>query len=424
MARLFTNLKSGDVDDNPLTAGATTLTSAELASLPLVTGGDTLELVLDPLGAGNGPEIVTVTAHSTSATTATITRGQHGTTAVQHALTTAWVAGLVAADLERLDTIEADDWVTTARIAAGAVGNAEISAVAPGKISAGTAAIGISGNSATATRLATARTIDITGDITAAAVAFDGSASIAISAAVNNDSHSHTGATISALAAGDTTSGVFSTARIPSLNASKINAGVFGTARIPDLNASKIDAGTFGAGNYAFPDHVTVQDSLGVGSAFDPTRAFLVMDGLASEMYRLTSAAGDGIVTFKSDIGGTRNEKATIFADGDASFDGVVTDASDERLKKNFVPVAGALAEVGRWRFYDFDWRDGGYHGNTRGVKAQEFRINNPELVREGLKIDDDNPEGFLGVSYLGMVPTIAVAVQELAAQVASLLEV
>lgn len=62
---------------------------------------------------------------------------------------------------------------------------------------------GYSGNSATATLaaeatvLANARTIDITGDITATAVAFDGSQNIAISAAVNNNSHTHTSANIS-----------------------------------------------------------------------------------------------------------------------------------------------------------------------------------------------------------------------------------
>ena len=49
----------------------------------------------------------------------------------------------------------------------------------------------VSGNTSTATKLNTARTIDITGDITAAAVAFDGTQNIAIVAAINNDSHTH-----------------------------------------------------------------------------------------------------------------------------------------------------------------------------------------------------------------------------------------
>ena len=42
-----------------------------------------------------------------------------------------------------------------------------------------------------ATKLATARTIDLTGDVTATAVAFDGTANIALTTAVGNDTHTH-----------------------------------------------------------------------------------------------------------------------------------------------------------------------------------------------------------------------------------------
>ena len=55
----------------------------------------------------------------------------------------------------------------------------------------------VTGNADTATKLKTARTIDITGDITATAVAFDGTKDIAISASVNNNSHTHTSSNIS-----------------------------------------------------------------------------------------------------------------------------------------------------------------------------------------------------------------------------------
>ena len=58
---------------------------------------------------------------------------------------------------------------------------------------------GFIGNATTATELATARTIDITGDITATAVSFDGSANIAISASVNDNSHNHTIANVTGL---------------------------------------------------------------------------------------------------------------------------------------------------------------------------------------------------------------------------------
>lgn len=73
----------------------------------------------------------------------------------------------------------------------------------------------IAGVAAEATILETARTIDITGDITATAQPFDGSQNIAISAAVNNNSHDHTDSTINSLNASATTAGVFGHARIP-----------------------------------------------------------------------------------------------------------------------------------------------------------------------------------------------------------------
>lgn len=49
----------------------------------------------------------------------------------------------------------------------------------------------LSGNATTATTLATTRTFDITGDITATAVSFNGSQNVSISASVNDDSHNH-----------------------------------------------------------------------------------------------------------------------------------------------------------------------------------------------------------------------------------------
>lgn len=52
--------------------------------------------------------------------------------------------------------------------------------------------LGLTATAAKATKLATARTISLTGDLSGSA-AFDGSANIAISAAVANDSHTHNG---------------------------------------------------------------------------------------------------------------------------------------------------------------------------------------------------------------------------------------
>lgn len=60
----------------------------------------------------------------------------------------------------------------------------------------GSWAIGITGNAATATKLATSRTISLTGDITGSAT-FDGSANAYISTTIDSDSHRHNSSAIS-----------------------------------------------------------------------------------------------------------------------------------------------------------------------------------------------------------------------------------
>lgn len=92
MARIRENLVNGFVDDDPLTSGALTLNSSGLADLPEVTGGDTAAITLDPENKqGGGKEIVYVTAHTASATSATISRSQEDTSAVEFPQGTKWV---------------------------------------------------------------------------------------------------------------------------------------------------------------------------------------------------------------------------------------------------------------------------------------------------------------------------------------------
>jgi hypothetical protein len=96
--RRRSNFKSGTIDDNPLTNSATTLNSTELAGLDAIGSTEYAVLVLDPEGAGNGPEVVYVTAHTGSATSATIVRGREGTTGVQHTSVRTWIHVATAAD--------------------------------------------------------------------------------------------------------------------------------------------------------------------------------------------------------------------------------------------------------------------------------------------------------------------------------------
>lgn len=99
--RVRTNFIGGLVEDNPLTAAAATLTSAGLAALVSIGATQHAAVVLDPDGINGSPEIIYITAHSATFGTATIARGQEGTTARQHDRDTTWVHSATALDFDR-----------------------------------------------------------------------------------------------------------------------------------------------------------------------------------------------------------------------------------------------------------------------------------------------------------------------------------
>jgi hypothetical protein len=94
--RLHANWVNGQVTDNPLLIGASTMNSVALASLPVVDTTNYAALTLDPASAS--PEIVWVTAHTAAATVATILRAQENTTAKQFSAGTRWVHAPTAYD--------------------------------------------------------------------------------------------------------------------------------------------------------------------------------------------------------------------------------------------------------------------------------------------------------------------------------------
>lgn len=91
---LVRNLAVGGlIEDNPLTSGAVTLTSAGLAALSAIASTQVAKIILDPDGLNGAPEVVYVTAHTAAATTATITRGRESTAARQHDRDVPWIHG-------------------------------------------------------------------------------------------------------------------------------------------------------------------------------------------------------------------------------------------------------------------------------------------------------------------------------------------
>ena len=94
--RIRSNNIFGSITDNPLTSGGALFNSPSLADMPAVTAGNHLIVTLDPLRQYGFPEIVMVTAHTASATVASIQRGMYGTTPRSHPSGSFWAhAGVV-----------------------------------------------------------------------------------------------------------------------------------------------------------------------------------------------------------------------------------------------------------------------------------------------------------------------------------------
>lgn len=107
MTVLYENFQVGTITDNPLGSGSTTINSAGFSDLPVVSGGDTMTITLDPEAVNGDPEIVTVTAHSASASSVTVTRASEGTTARSHPSGTEWRNTLTAEGANRLSRLGA-----------------------------------------------------------------------------------------------------------------------------------------------------------------------------------------------------------------------------------------------------------------------------------------------------------------------------
>lgn len=69
----------------------TTMASAGLANLEAISSTEHAAIVIDPGRTAGAPEIVHVTAHTGSATSATVARGREGTAARAHSSTEEWV---------------------------------------------------------------------------------------------------------------------------------------------------------------------------------------------------------------------------------------------------------------------------------------------------------------------------------------------
>jgi hypothetical protein len=111
--RSRTGFVAGTTTDNPLLIGATSFNSAGLATLPTIASPTIAVIILDPTGINGAPEVVYVTAHTISTTSATIARAKESSSARQHPLATNWVHGATVQDFTDLEQPKARFWFLT-----------------------------------------------------------------------------------------------------------------------------------------------------------------------------------------------------------------------------------------------------------------------------------------------------------------------
>ncbi|MGR3811297.1 tail fiber domain-containing protein [Jiulongibacter sp. NS-SX5] len=101
----------------------------------------------------------------------------------------------------------------------------------------------------------------------------------------------------------------------------------------------------------------------------------------------------------------------TIFENGNMTIAGTLTQNSDQRLKKDLVKITNSSKKLEGLQAYNYHWKAAERDKSLQtGLLAQEVQKHFPELVIE----DED---GFLSVNYLGLIPHIIQAQQELRKQ-------
>ncbi len=104
----------------------------------------------------------------------------------------------------------------------------------------------------------------------------------------------------------------------------------------------------------------------------------------------------------------TSNTRMQLTSTGNLSIDGVLTQNSDIRLKKNIVPLRNSLDKVIQLNGYQYNWQDANRGSALQsGVLAQEVEKQMPELV-----VTD--AEGDKAVNYNGLIPYLIESVKEL----------
>jgi hypothetical protein len=142
--------------------------------------------------------------------------------------------------------------------------------------------------------------------------------------------------------------------------------------------------------------------------------------------YRLTSTAGDSIITGYSNVSSTQSLKFNVLADGNVRIAAGATygNISDRKYKTNIVDATPKLQDILQLQVRNFNVV--GVDQKAIGFIAQEFETVFPSLVIESTDKDfDGNDLGTTtkGIKESALVPILVKAIQEQQALIVSMRE-
>ncbi len=114
-----------------------------------------------------------------------------------------------------------------------------------------------------------------------------------------------------------------------------------------------------------------------------------------------------GIIIGEVDAANNVKQNLVIEYNGNATLAGVLTQNSDERLKKNIHQLSPSLENLQQLNGYTYDWIDKGKDKEQQiGLLAQEVQKIYPQLVKTAV-------DGTLSVNYSGLVPVLIEGIKE-----------
>lgn len=284
--------------------------------------------------------------------------------------------------------------------------------------------LAISGNAVSATTLNTARSFQLTGDVTSPSYSFDGSGNVTFVATVGNNSHTHDDTTIDNLDASAITTGTFDAGLIPTLNQSTTGNAATATALQTSRSISLVGdvSGSVnfnGTANVSITTVVSNNSHDHDGSTLSPN---LVLSGTTTTdkvrildetditlagtdaPWQLGATSSSNIIMDGTDVqrrtngvAGTLNlnRLGGTVACGAALTCTSWTATSDRRKKKNIqdLTVEECRDILDKVRWVNFDWNNG-LAKNVAGVVAQEL-----QNIHEGLVTLEE--DGYYSANYM-----------------------